>query len=79
LSTAPSSACSTVLWAFPTTSTSKKSRMPIETALSAARSLGAGLRRRPKGKPRKIVKPAMAPSSQSRPVDISNAASIGRS
>ena len=36
--------------------------MPTADALSSALTFGIGARRRPTGRPRKIVKPATAPS-----------------
>ncbi len=53
------------------TSQNRKSRMPMATALRNAFNRGTGARRRPMGRPRKIVKPAMAPSRTIWPEDMS--------
>ena len=45
-------------------------RTPVAVALSAAFSRVSAVRIRPTGSPRKIVKPAMAPSASNWAVDI---------
>jgi hypothetical protein len=63
-SLASTSAASTGSNAPDSTSQKRKSRMPMAVALRNARIGIDGLRTRPMGRPRKMVKPAMAPSAR---------------
>ena len=67
---APTSAASTGSMAWPSTSHSRNTSTPMATALRKAWRRGAGLRRRPMGRPRKMVKPAIAPSTMIWPEDM---------
>ena len=67
---ASSRASSTGLIPCSNTSIKRNTRMPMATALSIARTRGAGLRMRPIGSPRKIVDPAIPPNSSTRTHDI---------
>jgi hypothetical protein len=49
--------------AFAVTSTSRKRRMPVASAVRLALRAVLGLAMRPSGSPRKMVEPAMPPSS----------------
>src|SRR5216683_3296479 len=62
--------------AWESTSKSRNSRMPMAVAFRDARNCGAGRRIRPTGRPRKIVPPATAARTSTRPADISMVANI---
>src|SRR5947207_7572269 len=67
---ASASASSTGSIPFARTSQKRKRRMPVAPALSSERILVEVLRIRPRGKPRKTVKPAIAPSARISPIVI---------
>src|SRR5947208_2950590 len=50
-------------------STRRNARTPVATALKKAQAPSPRLRTRPRGRPKKIVSPAMPPSTSTSPVD----------